>query len=42
MIGIANIPSAAPDVSEDRDAEVITRVRQGPLLPDTVIGKRVG
>lgn len=42
MIGNSNIPSAAPDVSEDGNAEVTTRVRQGSLLPDTVVGKRVG
>lgn len=42
MIGKSNTPSTAPDVSKDGGADVITRVRQGPLLPDTVVGKRVG
>lgn len=41
MIGNANTPSTVPDVMEG-EAEGRTRVRQGPLIPDTVTGKSVG
>lgn len=47
MIGNSNTPNPVPDVNKEhckQEGEAVgrTRVRQGPLIPDTVIGKSVG
>ncbi len=42
MIGNSNTSSTVPDVIMEGEAEGRTRVRQGPLIPDTVTGKSVG
>jgi len=45
MIGNSNTTSPVADVKhckQEGEAVGRTRVRQGPLIPDTVIGKSVG